>query len=47
MDILRGPAPRKRFGQNFPQDDGVIQAIVRAIAPTADDRRGTGSGQGH
>ena len=33
----RGPAPRKRFGQNFLQDDGVIQAIVRAIAPTADD----------
>ena len=33
----RGPAPRKRFGQNFLQDDGVIQAIARAIAPTADD----------
>ena len=33
----RGPAPRKRFGQNFLQDDGVIQAIVRAIAPIADD----------
>ena len=33
----RGPAPRKRFGQNFLQDDGVIQAIARAIAPAKDD----------
>ena len=33
----RGPAPRKRFGQNFLQDDGVIQAIARAIAPAEND----------
>jgi 16S rRNA (adenine1518-N6/adenine1519-N6)-dimethyltransferase len=29
--------PRKRFGQNFLRDDGVIHGIERAIAPTADD----------
>ena len=29
--------PRKRFGQNFLRDDGVIDDIERAIAPTADD----------
>jgi 16S rRNA (adenine1518-N6/adenine1519-N6)-dimethyltransferase len=28
---------RKRFGQHFLRDPGVIDAIVRAIAPTADD----------
>ena len=26
-------APRKRFGQNFLRDDGVIEAIAGAIAP--------------
>lgn len=29
--------PRKRFSQNFLVDEGVIEAIVRAIAPQADD----------
>jgi len=29
--------PRKRFGQHFLTDPGVIDAIVRAIAPAADD----------
>ncbi len=28
---------RKRFGQNFLVDDGIIDKIVRAIAPTAND----------
>ena len=32
-----GHAPRKRFGQNFLQDDGVIQAIARAISAHKDD----------
>ena len=26
-------APRKRFGQNFLRDEGIIEAIARAIAP--------------
>ena len=30
-------APRKRFGQNFLTDQGVITAIARAIAPCEDD----------
>lgn len=30
--------PRKRFGQNFLVDAGVIAAIVAAIAPAHDDR---------
>ena len=30
-------APRKRFGQNFPTDESVISAIVRAINPHKDD----------
>jgi len=30
--------PRKRFGQNFLIDAGVIAAIVAAIAPARDDR---------
>ena len=30
--------PRKRFGQNFLVDKGVIQDIVSAIRPQADDR---------
>lgn len=29
--------PRKRFGQNFLIDDGVIHAIVAAIGPAPDD----------
>lgn len=29
--------PRKRFGQNFLQDESVIQSIARAIRATADD----------
>mgnify|MGYP003672534406 CR=1 FL=1 len=29
--------PRKRFGQHFLTDIGVIDAIIRAIAPTPDD----------
>ncbi len=29
--------PRKRFGQHFLRDPGVIEAIVDAIAPAADD----------
>ncbi|HEU0230031.1 MAG TPA: 16S rRNA (adenine(1518)-N(6)/adenine(1519)-N(6))-dimethyltransferase RsmA, partial [Burkholderiaceae bacterium] len=28
---------RKRFGQHFLTDEGVVEAIVRAIAPSADD----------
>lgn len=28
---------RKRFGQNFLQDEGIIRRIVRSIAPQADD----------
>jgi 16S rRNA (adenine1518-N6/adenine1519-N6)-dimethyltransferase len=30
------PQARKRFGQNFLHDDGVIDAIVAAISPSAD-----------
>jgi len=41
------PPPRKRFGQNFLQDDGVIQAIARSIAPQPDDHLvEIGPGQG-
>ena len=29
--------PRKRFGQNFLTDEGVIDRIARAIAPSAED----------
>lgn len=32
-----GHTPRKRFGQNFLSDDGVIQAIAHAIAPQSYD----------
>jgi len=32
-----GHAPRKRFGQNFLQDEGVIQAIARAISANIND----------
>ena len=42
-----GHLPRKRFGQNFLQDDGVIEAIARAIRPQADDHLvEIGPGQG-
>jgi 16S rRNA (adenine1518-N6/adenine1519-N6)-dimethyltransferase len=34
---MREPRPRKRFGQNFLQDDHVIDRIVSAIRPLADD----------
>lgn len=30
--------PRKRFGQNFLHDPGIIERIVRAISPSPDDR---------
>ena len=32
-----GHRPRKRFGQNFLQDPGIIQQIVAAIHPTSSD----------
>jgi len=42
-----GHQPRKRFGQNFLQDDAIIDAIARAIAPQAEDRLvEIGPGQG-
>jgi 16S rRNA (adenine1518-N6/adenine1519-N6)-dimethyltransferase len=34
----RFPAPRKRFGQHFLHDRGVLDRIVAAIAPQPDDR---------
>jgi len=40
-------APRKRFGQNFLQDDAVIQAIARSIGPQESDHLvEIGPGQG-
>ena len=33
----RLPTPRKRFGQHFLHDPGVIARIVAAVAPAADD----------
>jgi len=40
-------APRKRFGQNFLQDDAVIQAIARSIGPQEIDHLvEIGPGQG-
>ena len=39
--------PRKRFGQNFLRDESIIEAIVRAIAPTdADHLVEIGPGEG-
>lgn len=35
--LLRNHTPRKRFGQHFLTDAGVIDAIVAAIAPQPDD----------
>ena len=29
--------PKKRFGQNFLHDASVLQQIIAAIAPSADD----------
>ncbi|MCK7550419.1 16S rRNA (adenine(1518)-N(6)/adenine(1519)-N(6))-dimethyltransferase RsmA [Marinobacter goseongensis] len=37
MSNKPGHQARKRFGQNFLQDPGVIERIVRAIHPKADD----------
>ena len=38
---------RKRFGQNFLRDDGVINRIIRAIHPLADEHLiEIGPGQG-
>lgn len=34
---MKGHVARKRFGQNFLVDTGIIGAIVSAIAPKADD----------
>lgn len=34
---MKAHQPRKRFGQHFLADDAVIDAIVAAIAPRADD----------
>jgi len=37
MASLNGHKARKRFGQNFLQDTGMIRKIVRAITPTGKD----------
>lgn len=34
---MSGHRARKRFGQHFLRDDGVLDAIVRAISPLPDD----------
>ena len=34
---MNGHRPRKRFGQHFLTDPGVIEAIVGAVAPAKDD----------
>ena len=36
-DIVEGHKARKRFGQNFLNDQGIIDNIVSAISPRADD----------
>ncbi|HNL81660.1 MAG TPA: rRNA adenine N-6-methyltransferase family protein, partial [Agitococcus sp.] len=36
-DSLHGHKARKRFGQNFLEDDNVINNIVHAIAPQMGD----------
>ena len=33
-----GHQARKRFGQNFLQDEGVITEIIRALAPNPDEK---------
>ncbi len=35
---LKNHSPKKRFGQNFLHDAGVLQRMLRAIQPQADDR---------
>ena len=35
--VTQGHTARKRFGQNFLQDQNVIAGIVKAINPSADD----------
>jgi 16S rRNA (adenine1518-N6/adenine1519-N6)-dimethyltransferase len=35
---MRGHLPRKRFGQHFLTDGGIIDAIVSAVAPRPGDR---------
>ena len=35
---MKGHTPRKRFGQNFLVDSGIIAAIILAIAPQRSDR---------
>ncbi len=37
MKIATEHRARKRFGQNFLEDDGIIRRIVKAIHPQADD----------
>ena len=37
MASLNGHVARKRFGQNFLQDTGMIRKIVRSIAPSGQD----------
>ncbi len=37
MASLNGHVARKRFGQNFLQDTGMIRKIVRSIAPSGKD----------
>ena len=34
---MKSHRPRKRFGQHFLRDPGVVDAILRAIAPAPDD----------
>ncbi len=34
---MKGHLPRKRFGQNFLVDSGIIDAIIRVIAPQRDE----------
>jgi len=36
-DCIMAHTARKRFGQHFLHDEGVIEGIVRAIAPARDD----------
>lgn len=47
MSTLRPHTPRKRFGQNFLHDEGVIDRIANAIAPRESDHLvEIGPGQG-
>jgi len=38
FDPQHAHIPRKRFGQHFLHDQGILRRIVEAIAPKADDR---------